>query len=47
MSDQCRPVEIAGQVVRVRGECEMDDRDEAALAEVIAAARRFLDGESP
>ncbi len=43
MNDQCRDVEINGQVVRVRGEREMDDTDRAMLAEVIAAAKRRLE----
>jgi hypothetical protein len=46
MSDQCRPVEVNGEVVRVRGDREMDEADRAALAEVIDAARRYLDGKS-
>lgn len=46
MSDQCRDVEIDGQVVRVRGDREMNDTDKAMLAEVIAAARRKLSEDS-
>ena len=40
--DQCRLVEVDGEIVRVRGEREMDDADRAALAEVIRAAKRKL-----
>lgn len=43
MSDECRDVEIDGQVVRVRGDREMDDTDREMLAEVIKAAKRKLD----
>lgn len=44
--EQCRQVEVDGQIVRVRGERAMDDADRAALAEVIAAAKRELDAMS-
>lgn len=42
MTERCRPVEIDGQIIRVRGEREMNDADRAALAEVIQAAKRKL-----
>lgn len=42
MSDKCRPVEINGEVVRVHGEREMNDRDREMFAEVIVAVKRKL-----
>ncbi|MFV8317047.1 hypothetical protein [Mycobacterium sp. 23] len=46
MSDKnrCRPVEVDGEMIRVRGDREMDDADRAALAEVVRAAKRHLEG---
>jgi hypothetical protein len=41
-TDRCRLVEVDGEIVRVRGEGEMDDADRVALAEIIRAARRAL-----
>jgi hypothetical protein len=43
MTDECRDVEIDGQIVRVRGEHKMTDADRAALTEVVHAAKRKLD----
>ena len=40
MSDECRPVEVDGEIIRVRGEQEMTALDRDAFAEVIRAARR-------
>lgn len=37
--DACRPVEIDGQVIRVRGAREMNDEDKAALGEIVRAAQ--------
>lgn len=42
MSEICRPVEVDGQIVRVRGDREMNDTDRAMLAQVIEAAKRKL-----
>jgi hypothetical protein len=42
MTDKCRPVEVDGEIVRVRGAREMDDTDRAALAEVVRAAKKKL-----
>jgi hypothetical protein len=38
--DTCRPVDIDGQLIRVRGAGEMSDESRAALADVIRAAKR-------
>jgi hypothetical protein len=38
--DRCRPVEIDGEIIRVRGAEEMSDESRAALADVIQAAKR-------
>lgn len=45
--DTCRPVEIDGEIIRVRGAAEMSDEFRAALAEVIAAAKRKFEVEHP
>ncbi|MFI0718895.1 hypothetical protein [Streptomyces sp. NPDC021224] len=45
--DTCRVVEIDGEPIRVHGAGEMTDRGRAALAEVIAAARRRYAAEHP
>lgn len=36
-------MEIDGEVIRVRGEREMDDTDRAMLAEIVRAAKRELE----
>lgn len=41
--DQCRRVEVDGEIIRVHGEREMDDADQAALTEVVRAAKLWLD----
>lgn len=38
--DQCRRVEVDGEIIRVHGEREMDDADQAALTEVVRAVVR-------
>ncbi|MGW1160403.1 helix-turn-helix domain-containing protein [Streptomyces sp. NPDC002519] len=45
--DICRPVEIDGEIIRVRGAAEMSDESRAALAEAIAAAKRRYLAEHP
>ncbi|MFF3511567.1 hypothetical protein [Streptomyces sp. NPDC002573] len=45
--DTCRPVEIDGEIIRVRGAAEMSEESRAALAEVIAAAKRRYLAEHP
>jgi hypothetical protein len=45
--DTCRPVEIDGELIRVRGAAEMSDEARAALAEVIGAAKRKYAAEHP
>lgn len=43
--DRCRPVEVDGQIVRVRGGREMTDLDRDMFAKVVAAAKRCLAAE--
>lgn len=45
--DTCRPVEIDGETIRVRGSGEMSEESQAALAEVIRAAKRKMAAEPP
>lgn len=46
-ADACRVVEVDGEPIRVRSAGEMTEQDHAALAEVIAAARRKHAAEHP
>jgi hypothetical protein len=46
-TDTCRLVEVDGEQVLVRGDGEMTEQDQAALAEVIAAARRRYAAQHP
>lgn len=46
-ADACRPVEIDGEIIRVRGSSDMSDESRAALAEVIRAAKRKFAAEYP
>lgn len=39
MSDTCRPIEVDGTTVLVRGPVALTDEDRAALAEIVRAAR--------
>lgn len=43
--ETCRPVEIDGEVIRVHGAAEMSEESQAALTEVIRAAKRRLETE--
>jgi hypothetical protein len=43
--DVCRPVEIDGETILVRGEGQMTDEDQAALTSVVPAAKRRLQAE--
>lgn len=45
--DTCRPVDIDGETIRVRGAGEMSDESREALADVIAAAKRKMAAEAP
>jgi len=45
--DTCRPVEIDGEIIRVRGAAEMSDESREALADLIAAAKRKMEAEAP
>lgn len=45
--DTCRPVEIDGELIRVRGSGDMSDESRAALADVIRAAKRKFAAEHP
>ncbi|SEG44599.1 hypothetical protein SAMN04489712_105260 [Thermomonospora echinospora] len=45
--DTCRIVDIDGTPVRVRGAADMDATDRAMLGEVVAAARRKHEQETP
>lgn len=45
--DTCRTVEVDGEMIRVRGNGEMTEKDREALAEVIRAAKRKLAAEHP
>ncbi|GFH36604.1 hypothetical protein [Streptomyces pacificus] len=45
--DACRPVEIDGETIRVRGAQEMTDEARAAFAEVVRAAKRKYAAEHP
>ncbi len=38
--DECRPVEVDGEVIPVLGGREMDATDRAAFAEIVRAAKR-------
>lgn len=40
--DTCRPVEIDGDIIRVHGAEELSDESQAALTEVVRAARRRM-----
>lgn len=44
--DSCRPVEVDGETIRVRGAGEMSDEGRAALAEVVRAATRRTNGQT-
>ncbi|TLQ43466.1 hypothetical protein [Streptomyces marianii] len=46
-ADTCRPVEVDGETIRVRGAQEMTDEDRAAFAEVVRAAKRKYAAEHP
>ena len=46
-TDACRPVEIDGEIIRVRGSSDMSDESRAALTEVIRAAKRKFAAEHP
>jgi hypothetical protein len=43
--DTCRPVEVDGETIRVRGFGEMRERDRAFAAEIVRAAKRKFDAE--
>ncbi|MEU4154795.1 hypothetical protein [Streptomyces antimycoticus] len=45
--DTCRPVEIDGETIRVRGAAEMSNESRAMLAEVVGAAKRKYAAEHP
>lgn len=45
--DRCRPVEVDGDVVLVRGDRELNDQDRAALAEVVRAVKRKAEQAGP
>jgi hypothetical protein len=45
--DTCRPVEVDGEIIRVRGAREMTDKERGYLAEVIQAAKRKYEAEHP
>lgn len=43
--DTCQPVEVDGEVIRVRGFGELKERDRAFAAEIVRAARRKFEAE--
>ncbi|MGQ4343539.1 hypothetical protein [Streptomyces sp. SAS_275] len=45
--DTCRPVDIGGETIRVRGTGELTDEDRTALAALVGAARRKMAAEPP
>lgn len=45
--DTCRPVEIDGATIRVRGAAELTDEGREALAALVGAARRKMEAEPP
>lgn len=45
--DLCRPVEIDGELLRVRGAHDMNEESRAALADVIRAVKRKYAAEHP
>ncbi|MFJ7034899.1 hypothetical protein ACIQUE_29150 [Bacillus cereus] len=46
-TDTCRPVEIDGELIRVRISGDLSDESRAALAEIIRAAKRKFAAEHP
>jgi len=45
--DTCRPVDVDGETIRVRGAAEMGDESRSALGEVVRAARAKMTAEAP
>ena len=45
--DTCRPVEIDGETIRVRGAAEMSDESREAFGEVVRAAKAKFEAEAP
>jgi hypothetical protein len=41
-ADKCSPVVVDGEVIRVLGGREMDEADQAALTEIVQAAKRKM-----
>lgn len=46
-SDTCRPVEVDGETIRVRGGREVTEQERGYLAEIVTAARRRYAEEHP
>lgn len=40
--EKCRPVQVDGETIRVRGEREMNEKDREMFAEVVRAVKRHL-----
>jgi hypothetical protein len=41
-ADKCRPVEVDGEIIRVRGGAEMGPEEIDALAVIVRAAKRLM-----
>lgn len=41
--DKCRVVDVDGEPVRVRGECEPTDEERVMIAEIVRAAKARFD----
>lgn len=39
MADECRPVEVDGEMIRVRGGSPMNDEDRDAFIQIVRAAK--------
>ena len=46
MSEGCRPVEVDGEIIRVQGNREMDEKEKLMFAELVRAAKRKFQNES-